>query len=788
MRNQRIVKWKNDLMSNNLSLAASTLKKLYGMEGRIHALPGELDLNFDVETAAGRFVLKLMRSDCDPAFVELQIKAMECASGSGLEQFIPKVIRNKTGGAWQSVTDAEAKARIAWLISFLPGQVMAQVDPWTPRLAASIGETMARICRALDKFEHPLLDRKLNWDLRQGAWIADHLDAFSDDNRRRLIEKIAANFSNELSPILDALPRAPIHGDANDMNIFVHERGPHQGEVSGVIDFGDMARTPRVCEPAIAMAYAMMGEGDALARGAALAGGFHRILPLSDHETKLLLPLIRLRLAISVTNAAVQRAVHPENEYLSISEAPAWRLLEKLNALNDATTAEQFAAACANPQKPKTAHASAQSLAARRKKISPENLALSYEAPLDFVRGEKHFLFDRDGAQYLDAYNNVPHVGHANPVVVDAVRRQMSLINTNTRYLQDIHIEYAERMIGLLPDPLSKIMFLNSASEANEFALRISRAVTGARDMLVMDHGYHGNTTGAMDISPYKFHHPKGAGAAPDWVQVTSQPNIYGGRYRDDDASARYVEDVKTILANMKERGRPPAGFISECLPSVGGQIVLPDGYLSSVYAIVRDAGGVCIADDVQTALGRLGDFFWGFEQQGVIPDIAVFGKPIGNGFPLAAVAMTDEIADAFSAGPEFFSTFGGSSASCAAGNAVLDVLAADKLQQNAKNTGDGIHRALQEMANDHAIIGDVRGSGLFLGVDLVCDRKTRMPATAQANYIKNRLREEKILIGVEGPADNVLKIRPPMTFDEAAADQILNVLDKVFTEKPALP
>ena len=202
----------------------------------------------------------------------------------------------------------------------------------------------------------------------------------------------------------------------------------------------------------------------------------------------------------------------------------------------------------------------------------------------------------------------------------------------------------------------------------------------------------------------------------------------------------------------------------------------------------MRGAGGVCIADDVQTALGRLGDFYWGFEQQGVIPDIAVFGKPIGNGFPLAAVAMTDEIAEAFSAGPEFFSTFGGSSASCAAGSAVLDVLEADKLQENAKEIGDRMRRTLNEMADHHAIIGDVRGFGLFLGVDLVRDRKQRSPATAQANYIKNRLREEKILIGVEGPADNVLKIRPPMTFDGAAADQILSVLDKVFTEKPALP
>ena len=536
----------------------------------------------------GRFVLKLMRSNCDAAFVDLQINAMECASRHGLDQYIPRVIHGTNGEAWFRVTDDNGKTRIAWLISFLPGKIMAQIDSWTPRLAASIGNTMARICGALEKFNHPLLDRELKWDLRHGGWIADHLGSFADAGRRRMVEKIASNFTHGLSPMLNAMPRTPIHGDANDMNVLVHLAGPHQGEVSGIIDFGDMTRTPRVCEPAIAMAYAMMGEGDSLARGAALAGGFHKIIPLSEHEIELLLPLIKLRLAISVTNAAVQRTANPDNAYLSISEAPAWRLLEKLTALNEETITEQFAAACSSSNAPEATARSSQSLMSRRNKIAPENLALSYDAPLHLVRGEKHFLFDGDGAQYLDAYNNVPHVGHANPHVVDAVRRQMSLLNTNTRYLQEIHIEYAERMIGLLPDPLSKIIFLNSASEANEFSLRLARALTGARDMMVMDHGYHGNTTGAMSISPYKFHHPNGAGAAPDWVHVTPQPNLYGGIYRDGDAAARYVADVKKTLAGFNGQNCKLAGFISECLPSVGGQIVLPDGYLAEVYEMVR--------------------------------------------------------------------------------------------------------------------------------------------------------------------------------------------------------
>ena len=771
------------------SFVADALKHHYGIAGNIRALPGELDLNFEVDADGERYVFKVMRADCAADFVDLQIKAMEHAERNGLAGYIPKVIRTQNNNSWLTLKDDKGDMRIAWLISFLPGRLMADIAPWTPPLAASIGEIMGRMCKALEDFDHPLATRDLKWDLRQGGWIADHLNAFSDPEKRRMVEGIAQRFADDLSLRLNALPKTPIHGDANDMNILVHEHGPNQGDVAGIFDFGDMVKTPRVCEPAIAMAYAMMGAGDGLARGAALVAGFHKVSPLSDNEIRLLLPLTKLRLAISVTNAAVERVAHPDNAYLSVSEAPAWDLLDKLDWVNEETATQLFADACGTTtSQSETRNKGRVSLAARRAAVAPGNQRLSYKAPLHPVRGSRHFLYDADGDEYLDAYNNVPHVGHANPVVVDAVRRQMSLLNTNTRYLQDIHAAYAERMIARLPDPLSNIVFLSSASEANEFALRLARAVTGARDMMVMNHGYHGGTTGAMDISPYKFHHPKGAGAAPDWVHVTSQPDIYRGDHRGDDAAARYIDDVKSVLADLDARKRPLAGFISECLPSVGGQIVLPQGYLATVYDLVRQAGGVCIADDVQTALGRLGDFFWGFEQQKATPDIAVFGKPLGNGFPLAAVAMTDRVSKAFAQGPEFFSTFGGSSAACAAGNAVLDVLDNEDLPKNAAVVGDKLLAALRDMAKRYEIIGEIRGSGLFIGVDLVLDHKERAPATIQADYIKNRLREEKALIGVEGPADNVLKIRPPMTFDDAAADQLLAAMDKVLREDGARP
>ncbi len=269
---------------------------------------------------------------------------------------------------------------------------------------------------------------------------------------------------------------------------------------------------------------------------------------------------------------------------------------------------------------------------------------------------------------------------------------------------------------------------------------------------------------------------------APDWVEVVRQPDPYRGPLRDTaDQGRHYAQDITDAISRMAETSRAPAGFICECLPSVGGQIVMPDGYLKHAYQIIRDAGGLAIADDVQTGLGRLGCYFWGFEQQGVTPDILVLGKPLGNGYPIGAVLTTQKIADAFSQGPEFFSTFGGSSGACAAGLAVLNVLEEEGLPAKAHHLGESMVSSLRALADRHEVIGDVRGYGLFLGVDLVTDRETRTPATKIANIVKNTMRERGVLIGVEGPHDNVLKIRPPMSFDQAAADQVIEILDGVL-------
>jgi len=401
------------------------------------------------------------------------------------------------------------------------------------------------------------------------------------------------------------------------------------------------------------------------------------------------------------------------------------------------------------------------------------------------VRGYMQHLYDVEGRRYLDAVNNVPHVGHSHPRVVRAGQRQMAVLNTNTRYLHELLARYAARLVATLPEPLRVVYFVCSGSEANELALRLARAHTGRRGTVVVDVAYHGNTTTLVDISPYKHAGPGGTGAA-DFVRTVPMPDVYRGPYRDADAGALYAQHVAEAVTDIQQDGVGVAAFIAEPLPGCGGQIVPPDGYLAAAYAAARAAGGVCIADEVQTGFGRVGSHFWAFAAQGVVPDIVTMGKPIGNGHPLGAVVTTPEIAASFDNGMEYFNTFGGNPVSCAIGMAVLDVIEEEGLRAHALRTGTHLMDGLRALMDRHPLIGDVRGQGLFIGVDLVRDRATREPAVAQAAYVANRMRERGVLLSTDGPDHNVLKIKPPLAFTAADADLLVATLDDVLAEDDA--
>lgn len=417
----------------------------------------------------------------------------------------------------------------------------------------------------------------------------------------------------------------------------------------------------------------------------------------------------------------------------------------------------------------------------RRELLLP-NLSISYDKPIKFVRGEGVWLIDDSGRAYLDCFNNVCHIGHAHPAVVEAMARQAATLNTNTRYLHDNIVAYAERLTATLPKELTVASFVNSGSEANSLALRMMRAHTGRENAITLDWSYHGTTQELIDISPYKFRRKGGKGPKPH-VHIAAVPDSYRAPidWPIEEHGKRFAESVAEQIAVMKAEGEGPGFFIAESIPSVAGQVFLPEGYLKEVYRMVREAGGVCIADEVQVGFGRVGSHWWAFETQGVVPDIVTMGKPIGDGHPMAAVVTTRAVTESFDNGMEYFNTFGGNPVSCAVGLAVLDVIEGQDLRGNALAVGNYLMDAFRDMQKRYQAIGDVRGLGLFIGIELVTDRKTKAPATEFARAVSNGARCRGVLMGTEGPHDNVLKMRPPMIFSRRDADHLIAVLEETF-------
>lgn len=416
-----------------------------------------------------------------------------------------------------------------------------------------------------------------------------------------------------------------------------------------------------------------------------------------------------------------------------------------------------------------------------RQKYLGKSLSVSYQKPLHIQRGYMQYLYDTNGRRFLDTVNNVPHVGHQHPKVVKAAQRQMGVLNTNTRYLHDNIVQYAEELLATFPPELSVCYFVNSGSEANELAMRMAKIYSEQQDMIALEAGYHGNTGACVGVSSYKFD-GKGGQGAPATTHVAMMPDTYRGKFKGQDAGQQYADHVKAIISGLQSQDKGIAGFICESILSCGGQIVLPKGFLAEAYAAVRAAGGLCIADEVQVGFGRVGEHFWGFALQGVIPDIVTLGKPIGNGHPLAAVVTTPAVAEAFTNGMEYFNTFGGNPVSCAIGRAVLQIVQEEGLQAHAQSVGQHLLSGLRTLQQQFPIIGDVRGHGLFLGFELVKDDQLS-PAASQASYLANRMRQGAVLMSTDGPLHNVLKIKPPMCFTQANADFFLDRLEKVFRE-----
>jgi 4-aminobutyrate aminotransferase-like enzyme len=398
------------------------------------------------------------------------------------------------------------------------------------------------------------------------------------------------------------------------------------------------------------------------------------------------------------------------------------------------------------------------------------------------VRGRGQYLYDESGREYLDLVNNVCHVGHCHPRVVAAGRHQMGVLNTNTRYLHDTLAEYVTRLTEKMPEPLGVVFLVCTGTEANDLALRLARAHTGRREILVLDHAYHGHSPSLVEISAYKCDGPGGEGLAPHASKIP-MPDSFRGIYRGAGTGPRYAAETRRIVDHLVASGRPPGALITESILGCGGQVVLPEGFLAESYTAVRAAGAVCIADEVQVGFARVGSHFWAFETQDVVPDIVTLGKPIGNGHPLAAVITTPEIASSFNNGMEYFNTFGGNPVSCAIGLAVLEVIEEEGLQAHALRMGDRLLNGWRELQSRHPLLGDVRGRGLFIGAELVRDLETLEPAADEAARVIEAMKDRGILISTDGPDHNVLKVKPPMALQEEDVDRVVSELDEVLSD-----
>ncbi|MEU0936278.1 aminotransferase [Embleya sp. NPDC005971] len=425
----------------------------------------------------------------------------------------------------------------------------------------------------------------------------------------------------------------------------------------------------------------------------------------------------------------------------------------------------------------------------RREQILAGAQERYYEHPMQIERGWRHHLVDTTGRAYLDLVNNVAGLGHGHPGVADAVDRQIRILNTNSRFLYRELAEYSERLLALLPphSPLDTVVLVNSGSEAVDLALRLVQAATGRKTVVALREAYHGWTMASDAVTTSAYDNPYARDTRPEWIHVADVPNRFRGTYRgaaeDRSVGARYAADLGADLDKLARRGRPAAGFICESVLGNAGGVLLPEGYLADVYARVRAAGGLCIADEVQVGFGRTGAGFWGFERSAVMPDVIAIAKPMGNGFPIGGVITSRAAADALTSQGQFFSSTGGNPLSCRVGLAVLDAMEAEGTQRNAREIGRHLAAGFRALAERHGIIGPIHGEGLYLGVELVRDRDTLEPAAQEAAAICERLRELGVIVLTTSERSNVLKVKPPLCITAESADYAVAALDRVLTE-----
>jgi 4-aminobutyrate aminotransferase-like enzyme/Ser/Thr protein kinase RdoA (MazF antagonist) len=744
-------------------------RDFYGLAGSLHALPGERDCNFRLTCVDAReFVLKILDGASDAESTDCLVRVLDHLAEQDPALPVPRILPTLQGKAiGRFARDGIDYA--SCLVSFLPGRLLGDSSP-SDALLYHVGGTLARLDHALQGFFHPSLTRRLAWDVRRLPELVQHSQYIESPALRASVERVSETFRNCL-PRLRGLRSQAIHGDCHAANLLVDG---HAQAVCGILDFGDMIHAPLIFEPAVAMSELLTEAGAPLTPIASVLRGFAQGQSLQSDEVELLFDIVTARHAVTLLVHA-WRAQHDlaGARLLEGAAAHSERSLPLLlSSGRQALTDAWHEAAGTSGASVGTGIAPRVELA-RRHRLMGAGAELFYEQPLHLVRGSGVWLYDSQGQAYLDVYNNVAHVGHAHPTVVAAIQKQVATLATHTRYLHGNILEYAEQLTARLPAHLDACIFVNSGSEANDVAWRLARLASGHDGGLVMEYAYHGITDAVAALTP---------GVRPPHdarvVTLASPPN----GLRADDAMnpaqlAATGQDADRAVAELARRGFAPAAFFVDTAITSSGIFDAPPAWANTLSARLRAAGCLIVADEVQYGLGRCGSHFWGFERRGLTPDIVTMGKPVANGYPMGVVVANRALIEAFQAKFGFFSTFGGNAVAAAAGLAVLKVLDAEQLMANAAATGSYLREQLEAVAARHDCLGEVRGNGLLLGLEVL--NRDGSASRPRNKKIVNALAAQcRILIGYEGPHASILKLRPPMPFRREHADLLVQALD----------
>jgi 4-aminobutyrate aminotransferase-like enzyme/Ser/Thr protein kinase RdoA (MazF antagonist) len=749
------------------------VRRIFGVRGSLSPLPSERDQNFRVDTESGpSYVLKISNPADPPSVIEMQTEAIRHIRRQDPDLPVMRVVPTSDGASWAEVERRGGGSLLVRMFTFLPGQtpMAAELDRLQLR---GFGAMVARMGMALRGFFHSAAGYEIQWDLRHTPRLRSILAVVDNPGHRAVAERVLDRFDERVAVRFEGLRAQIIHNDLTLGNVLVDVRG----SINAIVDFGDLTHTALICDLAIALASLMRNRSAPFETAEEVIRGYVEVMSLEEQEAELLGDLVAARIAATGVIAAWRVRRYPENaDYITARAGLAWRLLADFDQLGLTEVEHRFREACDRASLPYPPIPTSSLLERRRQVL--RHAPLMYERPVHLVRGEGVWVFDAEGRRYLDAYNNVSSVGHCHPRVTDAIANQARTLNTNTRYLHEAVVALAERLVTTMPEGLDTVLFVNSGSEANDVAWRLARAATARRGAIVSEWAYHGITEAMAALTPAKWSKTE----RPEHVELVPAPDGYRGRYRREEETwaERYATHVGEAAARLNERGFGLAAMFVDPAFTSDGILVPPDEYFQRA-SLLRPAGALLIADEVQAGHGRHGSHLWSFQASGIAPDIVTMGKPMGNGHPVAAVVTRSEIAEALTRRTGLFSTFGGNPVSCAAALVVLQVIEEEGLMGRAMEVGAYLRNRLEALRETCELIGDVRGKGLLIGVDLVRDRRSREPAGREAIAVKNAMCERGVLIGSTGRNGNVLKIRPPLVFSADDADLLVRTLGEVL-------